>query len=217
MAKDNNKERQRSPVNEQMLKVDGTSSIDGDRPGSTTPNLDVSFEDLGKLSEFPSLDARDNPEDGTGEWCVVLSDYLSGSGDDDHFQKGHVRRLSRIVTGYADSVGANGEVVPAEPNRDKVRSALKRLFTLGAIRKASRNEIGQDKIDVTYESESASTQAERIRRQQVEEENAILRERLGLAADAQIAATPHQATASDEAQQETGKQNAVDTTTGFDD
>lgn len=183
-------ERKKSPVNEKMLEAEGSTAITGAAPGQMEYG-DIHLEDLGRLSDFPDSASIDDPEEGTGEWCVVLVDFMSGAGEHDAFTKGDVRRISRIVPGYANP----------EVDRNLVRSRVKRLLQIQAIRLASREEAGKGRIEVSFESESASVQAERQRRMAVEQENEILRERLGLARDAQIMATPGQAGASEAAQE----------------
>ena len=183
--------RKSSSVNEKMFEVAGSTSIgEADAPG-TSNGGDIHFEELGRLSDFPSVMVNDNPIEGTGEWCVVLADYLSGAGEEDHFGKGHVRRISRLVPGYSDT----------EVDRGLVKGRIRRLLETKAIRLATRDEVGNDKVIVTLDSERDDMHNERQRRINAEQENTLLRERLGLAHDAQVAATPNQAGASDEAQQ----------------
>lgn len=182
-------ERKKSPINESMLEVEGTTSIgDALPPGSSIPT-DIDFEGLGRLTDFPDDPEAATHTDGSGEYVVVLTDYLTGAGEHDYFSKGHVRRISRVIPGYGD-----------KNQEELVKGRIKRLLGLKAIRLATTEEQGQDKVEVTLESESETVTAERNRRIAVEQENAILRQRLGLANDAAVAATPGQAGASAEAQ-----------------
>lgn len=190
MAKDRNK----SPLNDKMLEADGDSAIVGPPPG-TANRADIELEDLGKLSEFPTPMHSVHPEEGTGEYVVVLADFLSGSGENT-FVKGDVRRLSNIIQGYDDP----------RTDREVIKGRIKRFFDMKAIRLATAEEAGRDKVQVTLESESESVQNERNRRIAAENENRILRERLGLASEAQAAASPN-AGASGQAQQATTEAN----------
>lgn len=185
-------ERKKSPVNEAMLEVQGTTSIGDAPPPGIINYADVDLEELGQLSEFPSTLMLDDPEQGVGPWMVVLSDYLSGAGQFDDFTKGDVRRLSRIVKGYDDP----------DVSRDIVRARVKRLFELKAIRKAAPEEVGKVKVEVTRESESESVAQERNRRISAEAENERLREQLALANAGLVNASPNQADASLTAQKE---------------
>lgn len=184
------KDRNKSPLNDKMLEAEGQSAIMGPPPG-TANRVDIELEELGKLSEFPTPMHGVHPEEGTGEYVVVLADYLSGSGENS-FVKGAVRRLSNIIEGYDDP----------SIDRDVIKGRIKRFFDMKAIRIATKEEAGQDRVEVTLESESETVQNERNRRIAAENENAILRERLGMATEAQAAASPN-AGASGAAQQAT--------------
>lgn len=184
--------RKQSPINEAMYEVQGTTSIGDATPPGLIDIADVDLEELGRLSEFPAVGVLDNPDEGTGPWLVVLSDYLSGAGQHDDFTKGDVRRMSRIVVGYADP----------EVARDVVKSRVRRLFELKAIRKAAPEEIGMGKVEITAEGESESMAHERNRRIAAEAENERLREQLALANAGMVNASPQQSGASAGAQAE---------------
>ncbi len=81
------------------------------------------------------------------------------------------------------------------------------MFDVGAIRLADKEEATQSNVPVTAESETPSMQAERNRRIGVEQENAILRQKLEDAHGAIDNATPGKAGASEEAQKEAAKNN----------
>jgi hypothetical protein len=188
-------ERKKSPINEHMLEVEGTTSIgDAPAPGTSKPFMDVHLEDLGPMSEFPELQNERDIEEGVGDYCVVLADYFSGATDYDNFVKGDVVRLSKLIPGYTDK----------KVSRDIIKGRILRHFQNGSLRKASSDEIGVGRIEVTLESESQTVQSERNRRIALERENEILRQRLGMAYDAKVAATPGLAGASEEAQDAVG-------------
>lgn len=181
MTQETTTQREVSPVNKTMFKATGATPVQGDAPG-TSNMADISLEDLGKLSDFPNPPhAAQNPDDGTGEYVVVLADYLSGA-DEYTFTKGHVRRLSLIIQDY-----------DKEPNRDIIKGRIKRFFEIKAIRLASPEEKGQDRVAVTVESESKSVTEERNKRIMVENENEVLRTALANATSAAQDATPNTA------------------------
>jgi hypothetical protein len=157
-----------SDVDETMRKVVGGSTMKGPTPGASRFK-GIVFEGLGTIDEFPTERAEDN-EQGTGESCVVLSDVLTvGAGDGAmSYVQGHVRRLSKLVSGYAD---------PEIP-RDVVKANIRRLFELGAIRLATREEATQDRIEVNLAHETETLQDERAKRVAAEMENAELRAQL---------------------------------------
>lgn len=193
--------RNKSAANETMLEVpeDSKSAISGSAPGTATaPAKGVYFENLGHLADFPTGGSTSNPGEGSGESCVVLVDFMSGATPDDQFTKGQVVRLSRLIPGFTD------ETV----DRDVIKSRIRRHFDNKSIRLATRDEQGQDFVEVTFETESDAMQSERDRRIAVERENEILRERLGIANEAMIAATPGQAGASGVAQNAVDGENA---------
>lgn len=181
--------REVSPVNAQMFKANGATPVQGEAPGTANKG-DIHFEELGRLADFPNPPhASVGPEEGVGEYVVVLTDYLSGAGPHDTYLKGHVRRLSRIIPFYVE-----------EPNRDVIKGRIKRLFDDRAIRLATKDEWGQNRVTVTVESESASVTAERNKRILLESENEVLREQLANSMAARQDATPATAGQSDAAQ-----------------
>lgn len=195
--------REVSPVNKNMYKADGATPVQGEAPGTSNKG-DIHFEDLGKLSEFPTPPhSTANPEEGTGEYVVVLCDFLSGAGEHDTFLKGHVRRLSRIIPDYG-----------TEEDRDIIRGRVKRLFDNKAIRLAAPEEKGKDMVAVSVESESESVTAERNRRILLQNENEVLRQKLAEALGARDDLTPSKAGQSSAAQSAAAKSGeAAGTTT----
>lgn len=191
--------RKASAVDEKMLKVEGTTSIGlAEAPGKL-PEADVEFEGLGLLSEFPSQSELEKPE-GTGEHCVVLCDFMTGVDGHGSFRKGDVVRLSWVIAGYTDR----------KVSRETVKSRIKELFNVRALRKATRDEKKLTKVEVTMESESQSVAQERNRRIELENENELLRQKLMEATGAVVAATPGQAEASDAAQLQASKEDSED-------
>ncbi len=191
--------RKQSIMSDKIYEVDGVNAIGNvPAPGVSEHNV-VEFETLGQLMDV-ATDSQ-NHDDGEGEFVVVLSNFLSGASEDDHFSQGDVRRISRVVPGYSD---------PAV-SRDVVRDRVRRLLSLKAIRLATPEEQSQSRIDVTVEGESASVQSERNKRIAVERENTLLRERLGIANGAYLdASNPGQAGASNAAQQAVNTENSDD-------
>lgn len=143
----------------------GPSSIKDARPGTNMiPNPLLYFEGLGNVDDFPEIiDVKD--EEGVGTHCVVLSDILSGA-EGVTYVKGQVHRLSKLVPNYNN------------PDRDKVKSTVRRLVQLGAIRHATTEEIAVGQANVTVESEGGVASEERAKRIQAEAENADLRKKL---------------------------------------
>lgn len=197
--------RKRSTVNENMLEADGATPITGLPPGEGQPLGDVTIETLGKLSSFPDLTQVDNPAEGTGEWIVVLSDFLTGTGETESFARGAVRRLSRVVVGLDDE----------SVDRNLVKGRLKRLFTLRAIRMATNEEVAYaeqnaGKIDIVEANETEAVQNERAKRLELEKENEQLRQALMNAGVAREEATPSTAGASSAAQAATAEKEGTE-------
>jgi hypothetical protein len=141
----------------------GQITFEGDNPGATkAPNNSLFFEGLGNLDEF-HVDIEASQAEESGDYCVVLSDILSGA-NGDTFQKGEVQRLSRLIADFA-----------TEENRSVVKAKVLRLVTLGAIRHADRYEIEQGYAIVNSQTESAIAQDERAKRIALERENEQLR------------------------------------------
>ena len=186
-----------SEVDKTKREAIGTTAVPGLAPGTALAADDIDLENLGRLSEFPDLQPNDDPVEGTGEFVVILADYFTGVGEGDYFKKGDVRRMSRVIQGYADP----------KVNRDVVRGQIKRYLSIKAFRLATRDEQGQGHVEVTFETESDAVTLERNRRIQAENELELLRNQMGLAVEGQAQATPGRAGASGAAQAETAKQN----------
>lgn len=194
-------QRKHSESNKNMLEAEGATPINGLPPGMGLSEGDISFEELGKLSEFPDSLEVDNPEEGTGDFIVVLSDTLTGV-EDESFKKGDVRRLSRVIMGFEKP----------EIDRDFIKGRIKRLFALKAIRMASSEEVTMARknggaIEVIPENETNEVHVERNRRFALEQENERLRRSLQMAEAAQQQATPGKAGSSEQAQTAAAAQN----------
>ena len=153
-----------APKKGEMREAEGASAIRDDRPGMTqTPKTGLVFEDLGSLDDFPDIvDPKD--EEGVGTQVVVLSSILSGA-NGEIYQKGQIHRISKLVSGYGET-----------DKIDAVKSSIKRLVSLGAIRHATSEEIEAGFVEVTPDTESDATNAERSKRLETEAENARLRQ-----------------------------------------
>lgn len=159
----------------------GANAI-GEAPAPGTQTYGFEIENLGFLDEFPTKDTPITKE-GAGPYCIVVASFLTGA--EQTFVRGDVRKLSFFVSGYG-----------TEENVDVLKKRIRRLFDIGAIRKASRDESRVAHVELPVGIESKEVTSEKIRRINLEEENAILREKLGLAADAVVRYTPELAEAS---------------------
>lgn len=141
-----------------------------EQPGThlESPNMpnEAWFKTLLSQRNFKLSD--DNRE-GTGEYVVVLSDYLTGADGESYFQ-GNVRRLSLLITGFNEKKTKDYEV----------EKRVKRLFRINSIRVASVSESELGQIDVDYRNETPQVQAHRDRTLTLERENQELRSKLGI-------------------------------------
>ena len=174
--------REVSEFDKTKLKATSERIDPGPNPGSSLQeNKSLYFEGLGYLDTFPtSIERRD--EEGAGEWCVVLMDFISGA-EGEGFEKGDVRRLSHFITGYEKE----------EVSRNDVKIRVKRLMGLNAIRQASSEEVIASKENngrITLLYEDPTVAGERARRIQLEREMEVLKARLAEAENAQDRMTP---------------------------
>lgn len=144
--------------------VSGDRAIRDARPGETkTENVNLVFEGLGNLEDFPEIiDTKDT--EGVGTKVVVLSDVVSGA-DGETYVKGQVLRISKLVPGYGE-------------DQERAKSVIRRLVSLSAIRHATPEEIKQGFAEVTPESENEATQSERSKRLEAEMRNEVLERRI---------------------------------------
>lgn len=152
-----------SSTNATMREAEGEAIKTSDAPGSSL-HKGVQLEGLGNLEDFP-LDGDDDTE-GVGEHCVVLSHVLTGAHE--VFSQGDVKRLSLLIGGYKT------EGIPV----DYVKSQIRRLFELGAIRLATADEATMGHIKVSFENETHQVQDERAKRVTAEKRIAELEAQL---------------------------------------
>ena len=143
------------------------SAITGPAVGASMKRSDVHLEDLGYLDELP--DVEDLEGEGTGDKCVVIIDYLCGA-NGNGFVRGDVRRLSKFINGYENP----------KVSRDVIKAAAKRLFVIGAIRKATAEEMGEAWVEITEATETDAFQQERAKRVAAEQRLAELEEQFGV-------------------------------------
>jgi len=148
------------------------------RDMSEQPGTHLESPNMPNEAWFKTLFSQRNyklPEgnhEGTGEYVVVLSDYLTGADGESYFQ-GNVRRLSLLITGFNEKKTKDYEI----------EKRVKRLFRINSIRVASAEEIEKGQIEVDYRNETPEVQAHRDRTLTLERENQELRARLGLGPD----------------------------------
>lgn len=144
------------------------------QPGTVTPFDGIHFEGLGRLSEFPKATGDGSSTDApVGEHVVVLIDYLLAP-NRTSFTKGQVVQLSQVVRGYADP----------KVSDDEKRAELRRLFEIGALRLATEDEKGMDRVEVNAATETPEVRAEREKRIAAEARIKELEAKLGVNAGA---------------------------------
>lgn len=156
-------QRKKSEADKSMLEAVGDVIV-GDSPGATAFH-NIEFEGLGKLIDFPRAAGEEDTEEGTGEWCTVEADYMTGA-DGVGYKRGDVRRLSKFVQGYSDMT---------DSTKDAVREEIRRLMEVGAFRIAAPDEQGAGSVDLGPRFVSHEVTSERSRRIKAERELEELR------------------------------------------
>lgn len=136
--------------------VQGANAFVGDAPGTiaSRPSDGVILE-IGALGKPSEAKAGSDPDEGIGEYVVVLAGVLSGVTES--YSKGRVVRLSKLIRQY----GEEGQ------NEQNLADAT-RLFDLKAIRLALKDEAGKGHVEVHNESDEL--RAERNKRRMLEDE-----------------------------------------------
>jgi hypothetical protein len=151
-----------SEIDKTKMKASEYSAISGDAPG-TADRTNIVIEGLGNLNEIPDYDPA-KEEEGVGEHCVVMSHSHTGA-HGAPFKRGDIRRLSKLVNGFDDP----------KTSKDDKKRAVYRLFSIGAIRLADRQESLLSHIELPLAEDSRELQDERTKRRTLERENEALR------------------------------------------
>jgi hypothetical protein len=150
------------------------------------------LQGLGNLQVIdPELDVpHEDDDEGEGEWCVVLVDYLSGN-KGVGFTKGDVRRVSKLVAGYGD-----------EKRVSEARNNARRIFEGEHVRVATDDEIikagaidpetrkPRGKVQLLTRVTTSDVNILQTQLAQSQRENEEMRRQLDVLREAQRKATP---------------------------